>query len=250
MLRLLRTRRWVLLLLGIAVISVLCVFLGRWQWHRHVDRRALALEADAAIARPTAPVGDVLSLDVPVDGTTQFRDVTLTGTYDAAHQVLWRNPNGRGGYDVITPLEPDNGPALLINRGWVGFSTTDPLATASDVTPPAGPVEVTARLRVDAPLDGRTAPQGQIYSVTSDQLADTLPYPIYRGYGELVAQNPAADPAIELPEVSAPGLGPHQLYAYQWWIFSVMVWIGFVLLLRRDAADERAGDSVELDVQT
>lgn len=243
--RMLRQRRFVVLTLVVLLVSVLCVFLGRWQWHRHVEKRAIALAAGAALSQPPAPVASVLNADQSVDQTLEFRQVTLTGVYDDEHQVLWRNPRGGGGYDVITPLVPQDGPALLIDRGWVPYSLSDELQPASDVTPPAGPVQVIARLRPDAPFDDRKAPPGQTYHVSTEQLGGDLPYQLYRGYGELVGQVPPPDSALTLPANQIPSLGPHQLYAYQWWIFSVLIWVGLVLLLRRESID--AGEDSELD---
>lgn len=241
----LRQRRFVVLTLIVLLVSVLCVFLGRWQWHRHVERRATALAAETALAKPPTPVDTVLKIDQIVDQSAEFRQVTLTGTYDAAHQILWRNPRGGGGYDVITPLVPDSGTALLIDRGWVPYSLTDELQPAADVTPPTGTVQVIARLRPDAPADDRQAPAGQTYRISSEQLGADLPYDLYRGYGELVGQTPPPDSALILPANEIPSLGPHQLYAYQWWIFSVLVWVGLVLLLRRESIDARDGSQLD-----
>jgi cytochrome oxidase assembly protein ShyY1 len=236
----LRQRRFVILTLVVLLVSVLCVFLGRWQWHRHVAKRTEAMAAEAALANPAEPVSSLLPPQGSVGADLQFRLVTVTGTYDAQHQVLWRNPRGGGGYDVITPLVPTNGTALLIDRGWVPYSLASAETPAADVTPPTGNITVTTRLQPSALPDNRAAPTGQVYVVSVQTLAAGLPYPLYDGYGELVTQDPAPDSAFELSATDVPSLGPHLLYAYQWWIFAIMAWIGLFLLLRREAQDQAA----------
>ena len=59
----------------------------------------------------------------------QYARVRVTGHYDRAHQLLVRNRpfEGANGYYVLVPLVPADGPALLVDRGWVsaGESATD-----------------------------------------------------------------------------------------------------------------------------
>lgn len=238
-----------MLALVIVVVSVLCVLLGRWQWHRHEDRRERANVAETALAQAPVPAAELLSAaDVGAAGI-EFRTVTMSGTYDAEHQLLWRNPRGRSGFSVVTPLVPQQGPALLVERGWTPLSTTDANAPAADVTPPTGPIEVDLRVRSDQPLDDRTAPTGQVYVINSDQIGDELPYALFPGYGELIDQDPSPDDALELPETQTPSLGPHLLYAYQWWFFAILALVGFALLLRREAAEASVTRSVTDDSQ-
>ena len=122
-LALLRQPRW----LGLAALTVgMCVlfwWLGTWQFGRHLERS----EQNAAIER--AQNADPAELDslvpIPTDPpvTAAYRSATATGTYLADRQVLQRNPRGRSGYAVITPLALEDGGTLLVDRGWVARIT-------------------------------------------------------------------------------------------------------------------------------
>ena len=230
-----RQPRWVLFALVAVLMSVLFGFLGRWQWHRHEDRRERNTQYEAAAAAPAVPVGSLLSTEALMSSISEYREVTVTGTYDAEHQLLLRNPKGRSGFDVITPLVTETGSALLVDRGWSPPSATDVNSPEADVTPPIGPVQATVRLRLSQTTDDRTAPEGEIYIVDVDRIADTLPYPIYGAYGELVDQVPEPSQDLELPESTTPGLGPHLFYAIQWWLFIGIAIGGFFLLVRRES---------------
>ena len=230
-----RQPRWVLFALITVLMCVLFGLLGRWQWHRHEDRRERNALYEAAATAPVVPVSSLVTTTVGLPERDQYRMVQLSGTYDSEHQVLQRNPKGRSGYAVITPLVTDDGAALLVDRGWTPASTTDANSPATDVTPPSGSIEATVRLRLSESPDDRAAPQGQIYVIDAAQIGDSLPYPLYRAYGELVEQSPAPAGGLELPESSTPGLGPHLFYAIQWWLFIGVAIGGFVLLVRRES---------------
>ena len=243
----LRQPRWVLLALLAITMSVLFVFLGRWQWHRHEDRRERNAAIATALASPPVPIDDVVSGGASVTAEEEFRIVELTGSYDAEHQVLERNPNGRSGFAVVTPIVTDDGLALLVNRGWTPASTTNINAPEVDVSPPTGEVDVVVRLRVAEDADDRTAPEGQIYSIDPAEVAQSLPYPIYNGYGELLDQDPPPSTDLELPETDLPGMGPHLFYAYQWWIFAVIAIGGFFVLVRREAQVDQSATAVKVN---
>ena len=167
--------------------------------------------------------------------------MTATGTYLADEQVLQRNPRGRSGFAVITPLALTDGGTLWIDRGWIAASSTDTNAPAAAVAPPTGPVEVTVRVRSPQASSGRAAPTGQVYDITplsmGTSLGDDLPQPVYAVYGELVDQDPAPDPALELPEPGDTGIGVHLFYAIQWWLFIVIAVAGYLALLRRESRE-------------
>ena len=79
----------------------LFVSAGLWQRDRMQQKQALRAVLDAAAAQAPA------ALPAPDDWTAwRFRPVRVTGTFDAAHQVLIDNRvhGGRVGYDVVTPL--------------------------------------------------------------------------------------------------------------------------------------------------
>ena len=231
-----RQPRWLALAAVTVLMSVLFWWLGTWQWGRWEDRTARNEAMDAALAAPATPLSSLVTDPEALPPGAEHRSVTATGRYSADGQVLQRNPDGRSGYAILTPLVLDDGGTFLVERGFVPANPTDATRPAEDVTPPAGPVTVTARLRPPDPADDRTAPDGQVYAVTPSSIAVGQPAPVYAAYGELVDQLPAPDPELELPEPPSSGWGPNLFYAIQWWMFIVIAVVGYVVLLRRESS--------------
>lgn len=236
-LALLRQPRWA----GFAVLTVaMCVlfwWLGTWQWGRHVDRTARNDAIETAIQEQPIPLTTAMPDPNTLSAESVYRAVEARGTYLPDLQLLQRNPLGRSGFDVITPLSLTSGGTVLVNRGWSASSATDTNSPAADVTAPTGQVEVTLRLREPQPPSGRTGPPGQIYDISPGQFPGELPAPVYAAYGELVDQEPEPDPALELAGPAETGIGVHLFYAIQWWLFIVIALVGFLVLVRREVPD-------------
>src|SRR3954447_22653378 len=95
-LRLLRERAWFGALLGVIVISVIFVFLGRWQYHRHEARSARNHLANANYDAPAVSLSELLPTlgehpTARLPPSLEWRQVRLTGTYLTANAVLLRN---------------------------------------------------------------------------------------------------------------------------------------------------------------
>jgi surfeit locus 1 family protein len=91
--------------------------LSIWQVQRLSWKEGLIAERTARTT--AAPV------DLPPAGTDlttlEFRRVSVTGTFDHAHEfyLAARSQNGNVGYWIGTPLKTEKGEIVLINRGWV-----------------------------------------------------------------------------------------------------------------------------------
>ena len=241
MLALLRQPRWVGLAAVTLAMCVLFWWLGTWQWGRHVDRSARNDAIEAAVNDEPAPLTSVVPEPNILNDEAVYRPVTATGTYLADAQLLQRNPLGRSGFDVVTPLSLSSGGTLLVDRGWISSSSTDTNTAAADVTPPTGQVDVTVRLRGPQESSGREPPPGQVYDIIPAQLADGLPAPVYTAYGELLEQDPAPDPDLELAGPIDTGIGIHLFYAIQWWLFIGIAIVGYFTLVRRESKELREG---------
>jgi len=241
-------RRAVGLVLLAVAVSVACVFLGRWQWHRHVARDAAIRLVEQNYSADPVPLDALLpEPGATLDPGDVWRQATVTGTYDADATVLLRNRpvNSQPGFHVVTPLVLEDGSALVVDRGWVAWD--DDASGELDVpAPPAGEVAVTVHLRPDEPADPRSAPAGQVQAINVGQVlaAGGSAAESYGGYGGLVEETPA--PATALGRLPAPSTDPgsHLSYAFQWWTFSVGSLAAFGWLARRELLEgaEAAGD--------
>jgi cytochrome oxidase assembly protein ShyY1 len=247
--RFLLSRRWVVTTLLALLLVPVMIRLGFWQLHRHEARVARnTLIAENLKAKPV-PVGSLTRPGFQVPNGLTWRTVTATGHYDPAHEFVVRQRTDSGGdrigYFVITPLVTDEG-TVLVNRGWVE-SGVDAAAYPKVPAAPAGQVTVTGRLRADETTAGSGIrdrgglPARQYMLINSGQQAERLGARVLGGYIELVRTSPEpGDRAEQLPEPDHTDIGPHMAYAVQWWLFSAMVPVGWVLLVRREANDLRA----------
>ncbi|GEC99528.1 hypothetical protein KVA01_16830 [Kocuria varians] len=224
------TPAWIGWFVLTCVAAVLCVYLAQWQMSRndHLVAENAKITGNYDAAPYDAATG--LSLFQHYDDAKTWHPVQLRGTYLADETVVVRNRphDGRVGYDVLVPLRTDQGTVVAVDRGWI--PTDDSANGMPSTVPPAPPgtVDVTVRLRPSqGPLD-RGAPEGQVASIDLPDLTSRWGAQLATGgYGELVAEDPAAavtPQAAERPEVS---YGPHLSYSLQWYAFAVLVFVAY-----------------------
>ena len=122
---------WVVSHVLVLALIVVMINLGFWQLRRLEERRDLnALQAERTAAAVVA--ADALSPEIAAGGVgaVEYRVVEVTGRYRASDEVAVRNRtlSGLPGVWLLTPLVPAEGPALVVNRGWVPQSSSDPAA--------------------------------------------------------------------------------------------------------------------------
>jgi surfeit locus 1 family protein len=101
-----------------SVALVVLVNLSVWQARRHFAQEARLAEAHARLAAPPA---DGTLLQEPPEALT-WRTVALHGRFvgeEAPYLVAGRFERGEPGYDVLLRFDPDVGPDVLVNRGWI-----------------------------------------------------------------------------------------------------------------------------------
>jgi len=247
-LRLALTRRWLGYLAVTVVFAIICSLLGVWQWNRRE-------EAVAAIERiennyDAAPV----SLDEALPDRDAFRaddewqPVAVSGEYLVDEQLLVRaRPrSGQPGFEVIVPLQLDDGGLVIVNRGWlpVGSAQDSP-----DVVPaaPTGRIDVVGRLRPGEPtISGRGAPAGQIATIHLPTIAEALGDEVVEGgYLQLASESP--EPATRPQAALRPVIdeGPHLSYTFQWYVFALLGFIGFGWAIRQELRLQRAAETGE-----
>ncbi len=208
-------------------VAAACVRLGFWQLDRLHQRRARNAEIRAARERPSLEVVGPLAAD-----STRNRRLHARGTYDFDHERVWRARSYEGvpGVDLLTPLRLPDGPAVLVDRGWVP-------------SPDAHHVDQRA-YRESAAADvlglGLDAPRGR-GDADPRKLADSLPYPLLPFVLQLLPPAAAYDrtrPPLRWPPPALDD-GPHLSYAIQWFSFAVIIVVGSVALLRKTSTDAR-----------
>ena len=230
--RFLLSRRWILFL-GVVVVLAFGAFrLGEWQFDRLEERETRNEIATRNIDGQPTPVSDVLAVDTPVEAEDEWRRVTATGEYaeDESIVVRYQTRDGQSGVDVVTPLVTDEGPALLVNRGWLA---TDNVGTTRPDVPaaPAGQVTVVGWVRADATGSSAEVADRSTRAVSSREISGTVPFPVYGGFVELDTEDPPAAEALGKVETPDLGEGPHFFYGLQWWFFAALALFGFGYLV-------------------
>lgn len=244
--RFLFTRRWLLFALVVAALAYLATLLGQWQFHRLEERRESNERVSRNIDRPPVPIADLLAVGREVDQDDEWRRVVVHGTWDDANTIVlkYQTRKGGAGVDVITPLVTDEGPAVLVDRGWMATGNTGGTRPETPATS-SGPVTVIGWVRKDATGGSATIDDDlTTRSVSSKAAAEVLPHPLYGGFLDLHSESP--EPAEPLEEIELPddkSEGPHFFYGLQWWFFGALAIFGFGYLAydeRRRARMEKA----------
>ena len=245
------TPRWIGALVLAGLFAVACYHLGHWQYGRHLAKVERNARLDANYTAAPRPVTEVIGpTALPLD--RQWTRVTATGTYAGSAPVYVRNrPNQGGtGYEVVEAFHLDAGGVLLVDRGWVQAD-----AARADILPPApaapsGTVTITGWAMPGEDSLGRTLPAGQLASINLPEAAAATHESLLGGYVRLEEERTAAGAVADRPAPLDPpdrSLGPHQAYAYQWWLTMPLglglIWFGIRRELQAEtaAADVAAG---------
>ena len=244
--------KWIIRHVAVAALVVTMVLLGLWQLRRLDEKRDYKALVEARQDVPAAEVLDVVPADASVGDDAVddvlYREVVATGSYEDDDTVVVENRtlNGASGGWVLTPLRLDDGSAVVVNRGFIGFDRDGAIAP-----PPAPAGEVTVDgLVFPSQRRGRIGPtdpdEGKLEvlaRVDLDRLEAQVDYDVLPAYVQLVESDPeevppsADDPALVPLGPPEPTEGPHLSYAVQWFIFTTIAAVGYGLLLRRVARD-------------
>ena len=235
---------WLLTVAALAGM-VLTASLGRWQLDRAAQKEAFQSSIDqqgrlpvldgvslVASGRALVGSGDVLA---PEEVALVHRTVALTGQWLPQYTVFLdnRQMNGRPGFFVLTPLQLQGSPAVvLVQRGWAARNFQDRMALPA-VDTPDGLVQ----------LQGRAAPApSKLFELDAGitepgfsrirQNLDLETFSAETGLAltrlTVLQTGPASEGLLrEWPAIRS-GVEKHYGYAFQWFGLSSLVVILYV----------------------
>ena len=227
---------WIISHIFVVALLVSTVNLGFWQLRRFDERKANNAQIMETTGRESVAVNN-LSID-KLDNTQSYTPAIARGTFDEDRQVylINRSRDGVPGVEVINSftLETDPVSYVVVNRGYLPRKVFN--EGESEIWKPSSKVlEIEGFIMIPF-LDGKL--QGdEINRIDIDLLSDEWGVsllPIYLQQNQQTSNDwPVQMKPPELTE------GSHLSYAVQWFIFTLIGLVGYPLVLRRVAADDR-----------
>lgn len=211
----------------VAVCVLLLTGLGTWQVYRLHWKEGILAQIAAAEHAPPQPVGPNPPDYGRVEATGRFR-------FDRAVRYgidVRDTPKGAvlGHYQLV-PLERDNAPALLVNRGWVPEQPDGPVDDPDTIVTVVGYVRPPSSPGWFSPADD--VAKRQFYTLDPPVIARDL------GIGpvlpfSLTVLGPARDGRYPVPAQDFPRPpNNHLSYAVTWYALAVLLLVMFVLRVR------------------
>lgn len=221
------------LIAGVGVVLLLA--LGTWQVFRLVEKNAIN---DFRVARAAA-AATPLPARIDNIGAWGFRRISVAGTFlhDRELYIHGRSQRGNVGYDIVTPFQRNDGPAVLINRGWVSYDRKAPATRQEGQV--SGPVTVEGILRTE-PRKGWLMPDNDPakniwfwFDLPAMKQAAGVPdaAPFYIEAG--IAPNPGGFPIGGQTIIALPN--NHLQYALTWYALAVALGVIYVVSQRTPA---------------
>ncbi len=235
---------WVLLHVTVVAAIVLMINLGLWQYsryHERLDFNEVVSERIDAQPEQLQILLAKLSDKGLQPSDLEWLNVSVTGVYldDQTLLAVNRSQDGISGVDPLTPLLIGDGSIaddaseqiVLVNRGFISQKTDTPKA-------PAGTVQIIARVRVSESRrfgelsDPATGKLDEIINIDLLRLSQQIENLNTQIYLEVLDSQPQDSP--ELARIANPVLstGSHLSYTAQWFIFSIFVAAGWVVVVR------------------
>ena len=234
-----------IVLLGMALLARL----GIWQLDRLEQRRQQNDQLRLALEAPPLQLNrEKLSAS---QGFLKDRNVTVTGEYDFDRTVvlLLQNWSGQTGVHLVTPLLVEGQDiAILVDRGWIpesermadgrsrfdlsGLVTVDGYVATTQTSSRSNDSAATAAL--DAAF------QREWYRIDIEAIRGQMPYELLPVF---MIQSPAPGGDDDFPfhherEIDLSD-GPHLGYAVQWFIFSSLLGLIYVISINRSLTSNK-----------
>ncbi len=234
---------WIVLALVVVAFAYVCfTLLAPWQLGKNAATAQRNALISSSFTSPPTPLADLVPPGQGPGKATEWRLVTVSGTYQPQGEVLarLRSVDGKAAYEVLTPLRTDAGAIVLVDRGYVRpvVGTDAPTVQAA----PAGPVVLQARVRRDE-IDGQGRPSlqvngaPQVYAINAATVGAATGTALSPGYLQLVADQPGGLGVLPLPQMDG---GPFLSYGLQWLAFGVMAPLGLAYFIRAELRERKA----------
>jgi cytochrome oxidase assembly protein ShyY1 len=216
---------WLALFVVVIAFAYLCfTVLAPWQLGKNTKTSRENTQISQSLTADPVPLKHFLPHQDSAAPDHQWRRVTANGHYLADQQVLarLRVVDGEPAFEVLTPFVVDDGPVVLVDRGYVRPEQGSKVPAIAPA--PSGTVTITARLRdSEAVVQGkdpfREDGAQQVYSINTGQISALTRTPLAGSYVQLIEDQPGGLGVIALPRLDA---GPFLSYGIQWIAFGII----------------------------
>lgn len=226
-------RRWWWSSLVVLAAMLFLARLGLWQLDRLDERRAENVVLEAQFYGERLNLNGAVSLDDPA--ALVDRRAVVDGRFDYSGQLILKEQRfgGRPGVRLVTPfLINGKDEAILVDRGWIPAEEVAQGMLERFDEAVEGQIEGVLRPSQTLSGDRRTvAETGQVewYRIDIEAIESQSDYALFPVY---LVQTPLEEHSTTLPirEEIEPDLsdGPHIAYAIQWFLFALVLGIGYV----------------------
>lgn len=220
---------WLALIVVVLAFAYLCfTVLAPWQLGKNTETSRENAQIAQSLKADPVPVTSVLPKQDSAAPDAQWRLVTATGHYLPEGQVLarLRVVDGQPAFEVLVPFAVDDGPTVLVNRGYVRPVQASGVPEIAPV--PDNEVTIVARLRDSEGLARGKEPMRQdgtqqVYSINIEQISQLTGIPLTGSYLQLIGDQPGGLGELALPHLDA---GPFLSYGIQWISFGIIAPLG------------------------
>ena len=239
-------KRWLRWIALAVIFAVACGFLANWQFNRRTQVVQVINRIDRNYTHTVSSLPELVPNPAGFSLKREYRPVEIQGRYRLDLLTLVRNraQDGNVGYEELMPFELADGKLIVVSRGWIATSQNSGAPAAVPLPPATTPALIGRLIHVEH-ADGRTAPKGQVMSITPSVLAKNWGVAqdkIYQGaYLELADDGTRSKDLVlaTRPDITE---GNHLSYAFQWVLFALMAFIAIAINVRRDLNEKRAAE--------
>lgn len=216
---------WGLTVIAVLVITVL-ISLGCWQWRRAVEKEILLANFKQQQSLPTQLVKTFGHKD------WTYRQVHILGQFDTEHVFYHMNRfyQHQYGYELLVPFHMQQGQWVLVNMGWVPGHVTPDLGVLIKRHQVFGRLMPGQRSAIQFKQVSSAWPREVLFANPKklEKMALVHFYPL------ILKSNKPIVGGHNLP-VQLTSIKPirHKAYALQWFSFSGIALVIYVILMRR-----------------